>query len=110
MYNKLLNEQKTFTLKRSTWRQISVNGLHLRTNKVNLLGGSSFIKLPKIIYDKKAIINVNNYDNKCFKYAILSKFNEKKNKNHFSNKYLNFLREKVDLILILLIILHKSIK
>lgn len=78
MFDKLLNEQETFTLKGSSWRQISLDGLQLRTNKVNLLGGSTFIKLPKIIYNKKAIINVKNYDNKCFKYAILSKFNEKK--------------------------------
>jgi len=47
MFNKLLNEQEPFLLKGSSWRQISLDGLQLRTNKVNLLGGSSFIKLPK---------------------------------------------------------------
>jgi len=78
MFDKLLNEQESFLLKGSSWRQISLDGLQLRTNKVNLLGGSSFIKLPQSIYNKKAIINVMNYDNRCFKYAILSKFNEKK--------------------------------
>jgi len=78
MFDKLLNEQESFLLKGSSWRQISLDGLQLRTNKVNLLGGSSFIKLPQSIYNKKAIINVMNYDNRCFKYAILSIFNEKK--------------------------------
>ncbi|KAF0753898.1 Uncharacterized protein FWK35_00021729 [Aphis craccivora] len=33
MFDKLLNEQETFTLKRSSWRQISLDGLQLRTNK-----------------------------------------------------------------------------
>ncbi|XP_060859920.1 uncharacterized protein LOC132937114 [Metopolophium dirhodum] len=94
MFDKLLNEQESFLLKGSSWRQISLDGLQLRTNKVNLLGGSSFIKLPQSIYNKKAIINVMNYDNRCFKYAILSKFNEKKNKNNFSIKYFNFLEKK----------------
>lgn len=94
MYDKLLSEQESFLLKGSSWRQISLDGLQLRTNKVNLLGGSSFIKLPKSINDKKAIINVMNYDSRCFKYAILTKFNERKNKNNFSIKYFNFLEKK----------------
>jgi hypothetical protein len=34
--------------------------------------GSSFIKTPKYIADKHAVINVNNSDNKCFIWAILS--------------------------------------
>ena len=34
--------------------------------------GSSYIKLPKELCDKKAYVNVKNTDNQCFKYAIIS--------------------------------------
>ncbi|VVC46441.1 Ribonuclease H-like domain [Cinara cedri] len=39
--------------------------------KYNPLRGASYIKLPKIISDKKAIINIKNKDNKCFLWSAL---------------------------------------
>ena len=36
------------------------------------LSGSSYIPTPPSILKKQAIINVNNHDNRCFEYAILS--------------------------------------
>ena len=37
----------------------------------NLTGGSSFIKTPKSLINKKAIINAQNDDDKCFFWAVL---------------------------------------
>ena len=34
------------------------------------LGGSSYIPLPKFLAAKKAIINLRNNDDECFKWAI----------------------------------------
>ena len=34
--------------------------------------GSSYLRLPPFLENKKAIINVNNKDHRCFGYAILS--------------------------------------
>jgi hypothetical protein len=62
-------------MKGSSWSLKRIDGIQLRTNKVNPVGGGTYIKLPKCIEDKKAVINVQNTDNKCFKYAILSKYN-----------------------------------
>ena len=38
----------------------------------NPVGGSSYIKLPEYIANKKAVINITNDDNLCFTYSILA--------------------------------------
>ena len=37
--------------------------------------GSSWVPLPKILASKKAIINMKNTDNQCFKWCIARAFN-----------------------------------
>ena len=44
--------------------------LDLHTVKYKSLGGSSYIPLPGFLAAKKAIINLKNEDNECFKRAI----------------------------------------
>lgn len=46
--------------------------LEVNINKYNPLYGSSYICLPKSIQNKKAIINVENNDQACFFWSILS--------------------------------------
>lgn len=36
------------------------------------IGGTSYIELPKDVYDTKAVINVENQDKECFKWSILA--------------------------------------
>ena len=50
-------------------------GLDLHTVKYELLGGSSYIPLPVFLAAKKAIINVKNEDDECFKSAITPALN-----------------------------------
>lgn len=58
----------------------SINELAVQVNQFDPLRGSSYIKLPKFLADKRAIVNVNNDDKMCFKWAILSAlFPAKKN-------------------------------
>ncbi len=45
--------------------------IDLKTREYKLLSGSSYIKTPKWISDKKATINIQNEDQKCFKYCML---------------------------------------
>ena len=55
----------------SHWRFYSVLSLDLHTVKVHVPhGGSSYISLPKFLAAKKAIINLKNEDDECFKWAI----------------------------------------
>ena len=59
----------------SNWRFRSVLGLGLRTVKYEPLGGSSYIPLPRFLAAKKAIINLKNEDDECFKWAITRALN-----------------------------------
>ncbi|XP_065204586.1 uncharacterized protein LOC135834592 [Planococcus citri] len=56
----------------SPWRIISINSFRVNINKYDPLRASSYIDLPKILKDKKAIINVKNTDNKCFLWSLLA--------------------------------------
>ena len=49
--------------------------LDLHAVKYVPLGGSSYIKLPKFLAAKKAIINLKNADDECFKWAITRALN-----------------------------------
>lgn len=51
-----------------------INYLEIQINAYNPLRAASHIELPRDIAAKKAIINVRNNDNRCFRYAVLSKF------------------------------------
>ncbi|KAL4101125.1 hypothetical protein QTP88_021145 [Uroleucon formosanum] len=55
--------------------------------------GSSYIPLPKHIGDKKAIINVQNKDDKCFLWAILSALHPVEKNPQRVTKYIPFENE-----------------
>ena len=54
----------------SNWRFHSVLSVDLHTVRYEPLRGSSYIPLPAFLAAKKAIINVENEDDECFKWAI----------------------------------------
>lgn len=80
LYNKILVEENQFITNGSGWSLKSIDGLLFRTNKLNVIGGATYIQLSKYIQSKEAVINVKNYDNQCFKYAILTKYDKQKTK------------------------------
>ena len=57
------------------WRIHSVLSRDLHTVKYEPLGSSSYIPLPASLAAKKAIINLKNKDDKCFKLAITRALN-----------------------------------
>ena len=54
----------------SYWRFYSVFSLNLHTVKYEPLAGSSYMPLPAFQAAKKAIINLKNEDDECFKWVI----------------------------------------
>ncbi|XP_060855282.1 uncharacterized protein LOC132932956 [Metopolophium dirhodum] len=94
MFNKLLSEQDQFLAKGSGWSLKTIDVLQLRINTVNPLRGGTYLDLPEYIKDKRAIINVKNNDAKCFKYSILSKFDNRSNKTYLNKKYFKMLETK----------------
>src|SRR6218665_1368155 len=61
-----------FTHEGSGWRIRNVRNLILRMAQFDPLGGSSFIPTPKWIASKKAVVNIKNFDDRCFLYSVLA--------------------------------------
>ena len=64
-----------------------------RAFKYSPIGGSSYIKTPKSIIGKRAIINVKNDDEKCFLYSILAHFKKFEHNKSYVAKYKPYLHE-----------------
>lgn len=91
---KLEFERETLDIKGSGWTLLLLDGLLIRIHKYSPLSGSSFIDLPKCVKNKKAIINVKNSDNMCFKWAILSKYMTGCRREVWNPRYIELDREK----------------
>ena len=76
MKETVLESLAKFQRQGSNWRFRSVFlSLDIHTVKYEPLGGSSYIPLPAFIAAKKAIINLKNEDDECFKWAITRALN-----------------------------------
>ena len=64
-----------FQRQESSWTFRSVMSLDLHTVKYEPLGDSSYIPLPDFLAAKKAIINLKNEVEECFKWAITRALN-----------------------------------
>ena len=79
MKETVLESLTKFQRQESNWRCHSVLILDLHNVKNEPLGGSSYIPLPKFLAAKKAIINLNNEDDECIKWAITRALNPVEN-------------------------------
>jgi hypothetical protein len=52
------------------WHLENVVNVDFKLREYKPLSGSSYIELPKWIYNKKATVNIKNEDQKCFKYCL----------------------------------------
>ena len=80
--NPIDTDMEEFQERESGWTLKSILNLVVNIYKFNPMRGNSYIDLPPFIKNKKACINVENKDNECFKWAILSALHPaKKNAN-----------------------------
>ena len=82
IYEEMIDEieeeiQKVENAEGSGWVFVEVENLTLHTVIWDPLKASSYIKLPKELKNKKAIINMKNEDNKCFIWCVLRALNPK---------------------------------
>ena len=82
IYQEMIDEiegeiQKVENAMGSGWNFEEVINLTLHTAEWYPLSASSYIKLPKFIENKKAIINMKNEDDKCFMWCVLRALNPK---------------------------------
>ena len=70
MTGKVLENLATFQQLGSSWVFGKIDSLEIHTVEYVPLRGGSYIELPKSLANKKAIINMQNTDNKCFMWAV----------------------------------------
>jgi hypothetical protein len=71
-FTRLLQEEDEYIGKESGLTLECIDELLLGVYKYTPMSGSSYIKLPDDIKNKKAVINSQNTDQQCFKFAILT--------------------------------------
>ena len=86
VYNEMLEEieeeiQKVQEAEGSGWQFMVVENITLHTTRWDPINAGSYIDLPPFLKNKKAIINMKNEDNECFKWCVLRALNLK-NKNN----------------------------
>ncbi|XP_065640589.1 uncharacterized protein LOC136073148 [Hydra vulgaris] len=74
---RILELLAAFQRTKSSWRFISVEKMNIDIIEYKPLKGKSYIPLPKELASKKAIINMKNKDNECFKWCVARFFNPK---------------------------------
>ena len=67
---KIVESIAQFQMRGSNWRLRSVSRLEINTVTYKPLKGKSYIKLPDKLASKKAIINMKNKDDQCFKWCV----------------------------------------
>ncbi|PFX33260.1 hypothetical protein AWC38_SpisGene1938 [Stylophora pistillata] len=77
--DKMMESLAKFQIEGSGWFLHSIAGLDLHTVKYTPLKGSSFIKLPPHLAKKKAITNMKNEDDECFKWCVTRALNPVQN-------------------------------
>ena len=75
MKDKMLESLAKYQKKGSGWQLYSIVGLDISVVKFNPLDGSGYSKLPPLIAKKKAVINMKNNDDQCFKWAVTRALN-----------------------------------
>jgi len=79
LYNNAMHKMKesmaSFQMRGSNWRFVAVQRLDINTVDYKPLKGSSYIPLPRCLADKKAIINLKNDDDQCFKWCVARALN-----------------------------------
>ncbi|VVC33455.1 Ribonuclease H-like domain,Recombination endonuclease VII,Zinc finger C2H2-type [Cinara cedri] len=86
-FAKLLKEEDIYQGRGSGFSLQSIDGVLLGVYKYTPMGGSSYIPLPAGIKHKRAVINPQNTDEECFKWAILAKHVTDINRERVNEKY-----------------------
>jgi hypothetical protein len=75
MKDKMLESLAKYQKEGSGWQLYSIVGLNISVVKFNPLSGSGYSELPPLIAKKKAVINMKNDDDQCFKWAVTRSLN-----------------------------------
>ena len=79
---KIIEDLEVYQKNGSGWYFKEVINLEIHTAEFNPMNGSSYIPLPDWISHKKAIVNIQNKDQKCFPRCILRYLHPVEEKNN----------------------------
>ena len=96
MTGKMLESLAAYQMQGSNWIFNSIIALEVHTVKYEPLRGSSYIKLPDVLAKKKAIINMKNKDDECFKWCVTRALNPVTRDGERITKILRKQSEKYD--------------
>jgi hypothetical protein len=94
--DKIEETLQIFQNRGSNWRFASVLKFEINTFRYEPLKGKSYIPLPKALAEKKAIINMKNEDDKCFKWAVTRALNPIERDGERVTKILKLQSEKLN--------------
>src|SRR6218665_1494813 len=94
--DKILDAMASYQMRGSNWRFRQVVNLEINTAVHKRFQGSSYIPLPKFLASKKAIINMKNDDEECFKWCITRALNPVQRDSERITKALRGQSEKLD--------------
>ena len=89
----ILLQVDEFQEKGSGWIFNEVKQMDVHIAKYQPLRGSTFVQLPNYIRNKRAVVNVQNNDNKCFVWAILSALYPVNRSSHRRMNYIQHLED-----------------
>ena len=87
---------QNFNQRGSNWRFQRVLSLDIHLTDFQLLRGSTFFPLPKKIATKKAVINMKNDDNLCFKWSVTRALHPVEKNSERITKILKYQSERLD--------------
>ena len=92
--DKIKESMASFQMHGSSWRFKAVTKFEINSVVYKPLKGSSYIPLPAILANKKAIINMKNDDDECFKWCITRALNPVERDSERITKILRMQSEK----------------
>ena len=75
-FKEMHNSAENFQKEGSGWHLDEVENLKIHRAVYQPLAGSSYVPLPKFIANKKAVINIQNDDQKCFLWSVIAFFSQ----------------------------------
>jgi len=78
LVEQVLEDLAKFQMNGCEWTFHSIVACDIHTTGYEPLNGSSWVPLPKFLTSKKALINMKNTDNQCFKWSIARALNPAK--------------------------------
>src|SRR6218665_1800992 len=91
--NRIGSLTETFTCEGSGWVVDRIKNVTLHIATYDPIGGSSYVKTPRWVENKKATLNIKNTDNFCFLYSVLAASHPQKINAERKSKYSDFLEE-----------------